>query len=213
MKTQDLVALLASEAAPVDRRIMSKRFSQAMLLGALGALLLMMACFGLRPDLGRVASTFLFWFKLAFPLALAAASLWTCTRLSRPGVAIGWANLALAAPVAIVWITAIPLVLLTPASQRVALLLGHTWRVCPFAIALLSIPAFIMVFWAIKGLAPTRLRLAGAAGGLLAGAMATIVYCLHCPEMGVPFWAIWYLLGMLIPTLAGALLGPRWLRW
>jgi len=213
MKTQDLVALLASEAAPVDRRIMSKRFSQAMLLGALGALLLMMACFGLRPDLGRVASTFLFWFKLAFPLALAAASLWTCTRLSRPGVAIGWANLALAAPVAIVWITAIPLVLLTPASQRVALLLGHTWRVCPFAIALLSIPAFIMVFWAIKGLAPTRLRLAGAAGGLLAGAMATIVYCLHCPEMGVPFWAIWYLLGMLIPTLAGALLGPRCLRW
>ena len=213
MKTQDLVALMASEAAPVDRRIMSKRFSQAMLLGALGALLLMMACFGLRPDLGRVASTFLFWFKLAFPLALAAASLWTCTRLSRPGVAIGWANLALAAPVAIVWITAIPLVLLTPASQRVALLLGHTWRVCPFAIALLSIPAFIMVFWAIKGLAPTRLRLAGAAGGLLAGAMATIVYCLHCPEMGVPFWAIWYLLGMLIPTLAGALLGPRWLRW
>ena len=213
MKTQDLVALLASEAAPVDRRIMSKRFSQAMLLGALGALLLMMACFGLRPDLGRVASTFLFWFKLAFPLALAAASLWTCTRLSRPGVAIGWANLALAAPVAIVWITAIPLVLLTPASQRVALLLGHTWRVCPFAIALLSIPAFIMVFWAIKGLAPTRLRLAGAAGGLLAGAMATIVYCLHCPEMGVPFWAIWYLLGMLIPALAGALLGPRCLRW
>jgi len=213
MKTQDLVALLASDATPVDRRIMSKRFSQAMLLGALGALLLMMACFGLRPDLGRVASTFLFWFKLAFPLALAAASLWTCTRLSRPGVAIGWANLALAAPVAIVWITAIPLVLLTPASQRVALLLGHTWRVCPFAIALLSIPAFIMVFWAIKGLAPTRLRLAGAAGGLLAGAMATIVYCLHCPEMGVPFWAIWYLLGMLIPTLAGALLGPRWLRW
>ena len=213
MKTQDLVALLASDATPVDRRIMSKRFSQAMLLGALGALLLMMARFGVRPDLIRVASTFLFWFKLAFPLALAAASLWACTRLSRPGVALGRASLAMLAPIGIIWISAVPLVLLTPASQRVALLLGHTWRVCPFNIALLSIPTFIMVFWAMKGLAPTRLRLAGAAGGLLAGATATIVYCLHCPEMGVPFWAIWYLLGMLIPTLAGALLGPRCLRW
>jgi hypothetical protein len=31
--------------------------------------------------------------------------------------------------------------------------------------------------------------------------------------MEAPFLAIWYLLGMLIPTLLGALLGPRLLRW
>jgi hypothetical protein len=29
----------------------------------------------------------------------------------------------------------------------------------------------------------------------------------------VPFWATWYLIGMSIPTSAGALLGPTLLRW
>ncbi|WP_411353665.1 NrsF family protein [Pseudomonas citronellolis] len=29
----------------------------------------------------------------------------------------------------------------------------------------------------------------------------------------MPFWSIWYLLGMLLPTLLGAMLGPRLLRW
>lgn len=51
--------------------------------------------------------------------------------------------------------------------------------------------------------------LAGAASGLLAGAIATLVYCLHCPEMTAPFLAIWYVLGMASPTAPGALLGPR----
>jgi hypothetical protein len=36
---------------------------------------------------------------------------------------------------------------------------------------------------------------------------------LHCPELGAPFIAVWYVIGMFIPALAGALLGPRVLRW
>jgi len=39
------------------------------------------------------------------------------------------------------------------------------------------------------------------------------MYSLHCPEMEAPFIGFWYLLGMLIPTAVGALLGPRLLRW
>jgi hypothetical protein len=31
--------------------------------------------------------------------------------------------------------------------------------------------------------------------------------------MAAPFIGFWYLLGMLIPAAAGALLGPRLLRW
>lgn len=93
------------------------------------------------------------------------------------------------------------------------MVLGNTWRTCPINIAVLSIPAFVTVFWAMRGLAPTRLRLAGAASGLLAGSLATLIYSLHCPEMSVAFWAVWYVLGMLVPTVIGALLGPRLLRW
>jgi hypothetical protein len=74
-------------------------------------------------------------------------------------------------------------------------------------------PAFVALMWAMRGLAPTQLALSGAAAGLLSGAIGATVYSLHCPEMQAPFLAIWYLLGMLIPTALGALLGPRLLRW
>jgi hypothetical protein len=214
MKTEDLVDLLASGAAPVDPHLAAKRYARALVLGWLGAAALMLMLFGLRPDLAVVARGAMFWYKLAFPASLGAAALWATSRLARPGVPVGRASLALAAPIAVVWIAALLRYAgASDAAARASMLWGLTWRVCPLNIALLSVPVFVGVFWALKGLAPTRLRAAGAAGGLLAGATATTAYCLHCPEMGVPFWAIWYLLGMLIPTAVGAALGPRLLRW
>ena len=68
-------------------------------------------------------------------------------------------------------------------------------------------------FWVMKGLAPTRPAWAGASAGLLAGALAALVYALHCPESGAPFIGIWYVVGIAIPAAVGALLGPRTLRW
>jgi hypothetical protein len=53
----------------------------------------------------------------------------------------------------------------------------------------------------------------GAAAGLLSGAAASLVYALHCPELGAPFLVLWYPLGMLIPAAAGAIAGPALLRW
>jgi hypothetical protein len=78
---------------------------------------------------------------------------------------------------------------------------------------MISLPLFAATFWAMKGMAPTRPALAGAGAGLLAGALAVLVYALHCPESEAPFLAVWYCLGIAIPTVAGALLGPRVLRW
>jgi hypothetical protein len=75
------------------------------------------------------------------------------------------------------------------------------------------VPAFVAVLWAMKGLAPTRLRLAGAGAGLLAGALGALVYTLHCPELAAPFLGVWYVLGILIPAAFGAVVGPRVLRW
>lgn len=64
-----------------------------------------------------------------------------------------------------------------------------------------------------RGRRPTRLALAGAAAGLLAGTVGIAVYALYCPEMDAPFLAIWYVLGMSVPVAAGALAGPLLLRW
>ncbi|MGE4405538.1 DUF1109 domain-containing protein [Pseudomonas sp.] len=213
MNTDDLITLLATGVSPVDRRVVAKRFGMALLLGLAAALLLIATGFGIRADLAAIAGTPLFWAKLALPAALLLGALLLATRMARPGMRAGNCWLLLATPVALVWAAALAILLAAPAEARWPLLLGSTWRECPWNIALLSVPTFIGMFWALRGLAPTRPRLAGAAAGLLAGAIAALAYSLHCPEMAVPFWALWYLLGMLLPSALGALLGPRLLRW
>lgn len=213
METDDLVGLLASGVEPVPSRATARRYAFALALGGLGSMLLMLLALGLRADLAEAAQMPMFWIKLAFPLSLALAAWSATTRLARPGVRLGRVPLALAAPVAVIWLMAIAALLGAAPETRPALLLGATWAVCPALIAMLSLPTFVGTFWAMSGLAPTRPALAGAAAGLLAGAVATAVYALHCPEMAAPFLATWYLLGMLIPTAAGAILGPRCLRW
>lgn len=213
MKTDDFISLLATGVAPVDRRALTKRFGLAVLIGAAGATLIMAVVLGIRRDLAEVALTPIFWAKIALPLCVMIGSLWMSTRLARPGVRTGGSGWLIAAPVAAVWLAGAYVLMAAPGEARLAVVLGKTWRVCPFNIAMLSIPGFIAVFWALKGLAPTRLALTGAAGGLLAGSTATLAYCLHCPEMGIPFWGVWYVLGMLLPAVVGAVLGPRLLRW
>jgi hypothetical protein len=213
MKTDDFISLLATGVAPADRRAPTKRFSIAVLIGAASATLLTATLLGIRRDLAEVALTPLFWAKVALPLCLMIGALWMSMRLARPGLRAGGSRWMIAAPVAAVWLASAYVLIAAPNDTRLAIVLGATWRVCPCLIAMLSAPGFIAIFWALKGLAPTRLAVSGAAGGLLAGSTATLAYCLHCPEMGIPFWGAWYLLGMLIPTVIGALLGPRLLRW
>jgi hypothetical protein len=213
METDHLVSLLAAGVTPVDSHVVARRFNWALLAGSIGATLLVVIFYGLRPDIDVMLVTPLFWVKVALPVAVAAGSLAVTAGLSRPGVAVGsrWAGLAL--PIGLVWLAGFAVWWLAPSDAREALLFGHTWRSCPFNIAFLSIPGFVAAFGAVRGLAPTRLRLTGAAAGAMASATATVAYCLHCPEMGVPFWAVWYVIGMAIPAAAGALLGPRCLRW
>jgi hypothetical protein len=205
--------MLASGVPPAERHPAGKRFGLAILLGLSAALCLLLALFGIRSDMPQMLGTPLFWVKSAFPLVVAAAALFVAGRLARPGAStvVGW--LALGLPLLAVWLATAFVIGATPPALRLALVLGSSWRVCTLSIMLLSIPTFVAVFWAMRGLAPTRLTLAGAGAGLLAGAQAVLVYTLYCSEMAVPFWGIWYVLGMLVTASLGALLGPRLLRW
>ncbi|MEA9979298.1 MULTISPECIES: DUF1109 domain-containing protein [unclassified Pseudomonas] len=213
MKTDEFITMLASGVTPVDRNALPKRFGVAVLVGLMAATLLVAAVLGIRPDLAKIAATPIFWAKIGFPLCLMMGALRSVSRLARPGTTLGSGKLLIVAAIAAVWAGTLYVLMSAAPDARVAIILGKTWRVCALNITLLSIPGFIAVFWALRGLAPTRLVLAGACGGLMAGAMATLAYSLHCPEMEVPFWGAWYLLGMLVPAAIGALLGPRWLRW
>lgn len=213
MKTDDLIGMLSRGAPAVESEGMQRRYALALGWGAFGTLLLMAIWLGVRRDIAAAALLPMFWVKVAFPATLLAGALIAALRLSRPGVQLGRVTLALAAPVLAMWLLAAAVLLGAAPASRGYLVFGVSWSVCPLYIASLSAPAWVAALWAMKGFAPTRPVLAGAVSGLLAGAMGALAYALYCPEMAAPFIGIWYLTGMLIPAVAGGVLGPWLLRW
>lgn len=213
MRTDELVAMLASGATPVQPGMSARRFRSGLGWGLFGSTLLMALVLGVRPDIDDAAQLPMFWLKLSFPLAVAAIALPMAERLARPGMRTGRLPLLLGLLLAAVWALAAFVLLDAPPAVRSSLVFGDSWKSCAFNIALLSIPVFIASMWAMKGLAPTRPAGAGAAAGLLAGGASAAVYALHCPEMQLPFIGVWYVLGMMIPTAIGALIGRQMLRW
>ena len=190
VKTDELILMLASGAEAAEPHALERRFTIALGWGAFGATLLMAIMLGVRPDLSDAVRLPMFWVKLAFPAALGAGALLATVRLSRPGTRLGRVPAALTAPVLAMWLLAAIVLLGATPAERPQLVFGETWVYCPFIIAALSVPPFGALLWAMKGLAPTRLALAGAAAGLLAGAVGALVYTLHCPEMESPFLAV-----------------------
>ena len=213
MKTDDLINLLANgpDLASPPR---PGRARWLPLVAAIAAsALLMVLLLGVRRDLAHAATLPAFWVKVLFVAALALVARAISARLAVPGARLGWLPLLLVLPVLLLWCLAgVTLADAAPAA-RGPLFWGSTWRWCPLLITLLSLPIFAAALGWMRQRAPTRLRLAGGAAGLAAGATAATLYCLHCTEMSSVFVGFWYLLGMLIPAVLGALIGPRVLRW
>jgi hypothetical protein len=213
MRTDDLIAALGQSVASVDAAAAERRFAAKAAGAVVLSFLAMLVFLGPRPDLEAVATLPMFWMKLTFPASMAAVALALLHRLAYPGSRLGAVPFALALPLAVVWLVAGASVASAPSQDRLGLVLGASWWQCPVSIGLLSVPAFVLAFSALRGLAPTRLALAGCIAGLFAGAAATLAYALHCTEMEAPFLAVWYVLGMAVPAAVGAALGRRLLRW
>ncbi|VTU34954.1 hypothetical protein H4CHR_03533 [Variovorax sp. PBS-H4] len=213
MKTDELVALLAARAEPVPRHAAARRLALALAAGLPISIALMAIEYGVRRDLVQTMFWPMFWVKLLFPACIAVAGFAVVQRLARPGVRVraGW--LGLVVPVLLLWTMGLAAWLMAPTDERAAMVWGQTWRSCAFNIALISLPVFVASLVALKGLAPTQPALAGAAAGAMSAGAGAAVYALHCPELAAPFLAIWYVIGMGLPVLAGALIGPRLLRW
>jgi hypothetical protein len=213
MRTESLTALLATNLEPVDSWRTMRRYVLGITVGAIAALILEGGVLHLNPALPREVSESPFWVRELFCASLGALAVLCVARLGRPGARLGFLPTGIAAVVLFMWILAAMSLISAASQSRVHLLLGNTFAVCPFLIAFISAPLFFSFVWILKDLAPTRLRWAGAGAGFAAGSIGALVYSLHCPELAMPFIAIWYLLGILIPTAIGAWLGPRLLRW
>jgi len=213
MKTDELIGFLATGLQPVPPRRAGARVVRWAALGLLGALVLMFAFYGLRRDLAAATAWPMFWFKIGLPLGMALAGGWAVARLGRPGMSARGAVAVVALLLALVWSMGLVQWLDAPSAERPVLLWGQTWRACLWSVGWIGLPMFVAALFALRQLAPTRPRWAGAAAGLLAGGTGAAVYALHCPELTAPFLAVWYVLGMALPVVVGAWLGPRLLRW
>lgn len=211
MKTDTLIDLLARGAGPAPRAVAARRLVPAAALGLLLSVALALALIGPIP--AAMVATPAPWIKLAYAAAIAASAGWWTARLSRPVARLALPRRAVLAAFGAMALLGAGALLALPAGQRLAALLGHSWSSCPWNVLALSLPALAGALWALRGLAPTRLRAAGFAAGLLAGAVGAAGYALSCDETAPAFIAVWYSLGIAATGLLGALIGPRVLRW
>jgi hypothetical protein len=213
MKTDDLVAMLATGDVAVRRRGAGGRIALAVLAALPLSFVILFVEYGLRHDLVQAMFWPMFWVKVLFPLCIAAAAFVMVQRLARPGVAVRRSWLGAALPVLAIWALAAVVWFSIPLEERMPSLMGQSWRICALSISFMALPVFVATMVALRGLAPTRPALAGAAAGALAGGVGAAVYALHCMELTAPFLAVWYVSGIAVPVLIGAVLGPRLLRW
>ncbi len=211
--TDDLIGRLASNLRPTPRLSVARRLALGVGAGAAVSALLTRTILGFRPDMAQAAGEAIFWVKLAYVLALAAVALWACERLSRPGGTARGRLVWLLAPLLVIFALAGWQLARAPSPTRMPMMMGHSADVCPWFILAFSLPPLLGLVWAVRALAPTRLRLTGALLGLAAGGAGAAAYALHCDEASAPFLALWYSLGVAGPALVGALFGPRLLRW
>ena len=214
MRTDELVEMLARGAEPVPHHAARDRLLAAVTVGMPLSVLVVSLWFGIRHDLADALRQPVLWIKFGVPLAVALAAGLSLRRLTSPGVPAGRAWWLGAAAVLALWaMAALQWAGLSQAARADALW-GSSWRSCPFNIAVVSLPLLVAVLASLRTLAaPTRPALAGAAAGALAGALGALAYALHCPESGLAFVAVWYVLGLASVGATGAVLGPRLFRW
>ena len=213
MMTEELIRTLARDVKPVSRRAIERRIAVGITAGAVITVLLIAALLGFRPDLDLAMRGFPFWMKWGYTISLGIGAVIVTTSLARPDARnLRWLWL-LSAPILLLVGIGVAEIVNAPADTLLAMWLGGSWDKCPWLVLMLSIPIFVGLLWSFRRFAPTRLRAAGAAAGLTAGAWAATLYCLHCPEVSAIFVLTWYSLGIALATGLGALLGPRVLRW
>lgn len=211
MSTDRFAEFLAKGAGEAPRHIVARRLSPGLILGLTSSAGLALLLIGPLP--ATVFTTWAPWIKLFYVACLVVIAMMLTASLARPVSRTTWPLCCalLAFGSMLVWGSL--QFLEAGQSDRSAILFGQTWLICPWMVLGLSVPAFVALLWALRGLAPTRLTQAGAAVGFLAGSVGALGYSLVCPESSVLFVAVWYSLGIVLSTIVGALIGPRFIRW
>ena len=209
MSDADFIARLAGEAGQGKGQA---RFGRPLLAATLGAfvlaVLLILAVFAGTFDAGVVLRSYPFHFKEGTMLLLAAGAFWWLRQQGIPGSGGKAAWALLPGPLV--------LLLLAATDGSGYPLLGRDQAsvpICYFAILGASLPALAVLLYTARRGVVTRPWRAGAAAGLLAGALGAAAYAIACKNDGARFVILWYGLGVGTVTCLGAVIGQRFLRW
>jgi len=211
--TDDLIMSLSADVPKVAPGAVARRIGLGLGVGGLASAAVMLAWLGPRPDLPQAVLTPMFWMKVGYAAATGLIAAGLLARMARPGARAGRLAAVAVAPFVLVVAMALARLAEAPPPMRHDLLMGHTSMLCPWRILVMAIPLLAGAVWAVRGLAPTRLALAGLVAGGCAGGIGAAIYAFACDETSAPFLAIWYTLGMVLVAVVGAAAGSRLLRW
>jgi hypothetical protein len=213
MKTDELIKMLSTNLEPVRGAELRNVVMTALAGGTVVAFCLMLAIFGVPATTLGGEYFALKLLALAFTLGLVGAGANLLVRFARPGdpgrrplIPIGLLLLAM------LLAGIVALLLAHPASWG-GMVFGPQWAACLICIPLFAVAPFAALVWALRRGAPTGLARTGAIAGLIAGALGAAVFAIHHPGGSIPFIALWYGGPIVLCALAGAILGPRLLRW
>ncbi|SUZ32809.1 hypothetical protein ROE7235_02571 [Roseibaca ekhonensis] len=210
MRTQDLISALAADTLPQPPVI--RQISRALVPAVAVSVVAFILFWGARPDivatLGSMAVL-----KTLGPLALVALSVAYALALSHPGVADERRKIALGGALLLCAL----LFVVVFAQQGLAGLAGAlstpSLLVCLLSVPVLAAPLLAAMLWGLSSGASMRPRVTGAAAGLAAGGAAAALYSFYCDKDMVLFVLPAYSVAIGSVVLAGALLGPRALKW
>src|SRR6267154_5374834 len=213
MKTDDLIAMLGTNVERVDHRQAPRTVGVAIAFGVAAALGSTLFVWGIRSDLNGVGAWTFLLLKLAFAAGIVALTSLYLLRVARPGGERKTPIAFLILPFVVIMVLAAFSLASAPSSHWSKMVIGDQWLECLLSIPIIAIVPFAAIIWAVRQTAPTDLVRAGALAGLAAGGVSAAGYALHCTDDSLPFVALWYGGTIAMCTLAGALLGPRLLRW
>ena len=214
MKTDDLVNMLSTNLDAVDWHTVPRKLLGLAALGALAALVVMVALFGPRTDISDSRTWPFLALKFAFAGAMVALSLAYLLKVARPGGEQRVSLVPMILPFAIAFSAFAASLAVAPPSDWHALIFGQHWLFCVACIPLNAIFPFAAIVFALRQFgSPTNLPRAGALTGLAAGSISAFVYAINCTDDSVAFIALWYGLTIALCTTVGRLLGPRLLHW
>jgi hypothetical protein len=214
MRTDDLINTIVADHAVQPRpRPVGYVLGMAIIGGLAISAALFSITLGPRPDILSALSTWRFDTKWADNLVLVIAATWVALRLSRPTAAPRTAMRALMVPVFLLMAAVLYELVTVSASEWPSRAIGVNGMMCFANIIFLSVFPLTTTIYALRQGAPMSPALAGAAAGLLAGALGATVFAMHCTNDSPLFVAIWYALAIGLMSMFGLLIGRHALRW